>query len=61
LETLVAIELLQSVDLGEIARLTYVETELEAVDEATIMVMIRQMVSLDGVVNRANSVTGLLR
>lgn len=46
-----AIEVLRSVNLGEIARLTYVETELEAVDEATIMVMIRQMVSLDGVVN----------
>lgn len=55
------IELLRRVDLGEIAQLTYVETELEAVDEATIMVMIRQMVGLDGVVNRANSVTGLLR
>jgi hypothetical protein len=60
-EALVGIELGRGNETSDVARLTYVETELGAVDEATRIVMIRQWSVLMESLNRANSVMALLR
>ena len=61
LEMLAAIELGRDIETSDIARLTYVGTELAAVDKATRIVMIRQWSVLMESLNRANSVMALLR